>query len=146
MKAIFCIALLILVPFMAFAQEYTLTLLSSREPIKCDVLGAANGYLYYQTTTTPMIVVTVSSINTLYRGSTDLTYRLKSGEIVPFRPDALALFPILSDSLKSVNNANLIQQNQVEELRGIKNTLQAIAVFTLASAIGMFVASSKAKK
>jgi len=146
MKQLICIALLILMPFMVFAQEHVLTLKSSRDTIRCDVLGSANGYLYYQTPTASMVVVPLSSVKSLYLGRTDLAPRLISGEKIPFKSDILAFIPTLPDSVIAVHNANLIQQQQTAELRGIKTTLQAIAVFTLASSAALIIYSTKKVK
>lgn len=87
MKAIICIVMLVLMPFMAFAQEYVLTLKSSRDTIRCDVLGTANGYLYYQTPVASMVVVPVSSVKSLYLGRSDLAPRLLGGQDIPLSPD-----------------------------------------------------------
>lgn len=144
MKQIICIALLILMPFMVFAQDYSLSLRSTNERIVCDVLGSANGYLYYQTPTASMVVVPLSSVKNLYLGSTDLAPRLIRGEMIPFKSDILAFIPTLPDSIIAVNNANLIQQHQADELRGIKSTLQVIAAFTLAS-VGVMIYSAAKK-
>lgn len=145
MKQLICIALLILMPFMVFAQDYSLSLRGLNERVTCDVLGSANGYLYYQTPTASMVVVPLSSVKNLYLGSTDLAPRLISGQNIPFKSDILAFIPTLPDSIIAVNNANLIQQQQADELRGIKSTLQVIAAFTLASVGVMIYSAAKLK-
>jgi hypothetical protein len=145
MKAITCIMLLILLPFMAFAQDYTLTLKSSKESITCEVLGAANSYLYYQTPTASLVAVPVSSIKTLLHGNTDIAYRIQKGETIPFSPEAIKLFPSFSDSLFTAYNASFIQQRQVDELQGIKYTLQVMTALSLASIISILCAANKVK-
>lgn len=146
MKQLICITMLILLPFMAFAQEYTLTLKSSREAIRCDVLGSANGYLYYQTPTASMVVVPLSSVKSLYLGRTDIAPRLLSGNNNPFNPSVYPFFPGVSDSLLTANNSAYTQQQIVNELRGIKNTLQVMVAFTIASAAALIYSASKAGK
>jgi|UPI00036BD849 hypothetical protein len=145
MKAIICIIMLVLMPFMVFAQDYILTLKSSRDTISCDVLGASNGYLYYQTPSASLVVVPISSIKCLYLGKSDLAPRLLAGQNIPLKPDILAFIPTLPDSILAVNNANLIQQQQVNELRGIKYSLQVITAFTLASAAALIFTAAKTK-
>ena len=145
MKHVVCAALLVLLPFIAFAQEYTLTLDTSKVPVQCEVLGASNGYLYIQTPTTPMIVVSVASVKSLLQGRDEIAWKLQAGENIPFSPKAIAMMPSLKEEMMSANNANLIQQHQVEELRGIKNTLQIIAAFTLFSTGALIISAASAK-
>jgi len=84
MKQIICIALLITLPFLVFAQEYSLTLKGTRDRVVCDILGAANGYLYYQTATQSMVVVPVANVKTLYQGRNDPTPAKRHGHPLQF--------------------------------------------------------------
>jgi hypothetical protein len=63
----------------------------------------------------------------------------------PLKPDILAFIPTLPDSILAVNNANLIHQQQVKELRDIKYCLQVITAFTLTSAVASFFYAVKKK-
>jgi hypothetical protein len=127
MKQIICIALLITLPFLVFAQEYSLTLKGTRDRVVCDILGAANGYLYYQTATQSMVVVPVANVKTLYQGRNDLAPRLQNGMDIPFNSEILAYLPTVPDSVMAQQDTNMLQRTQVDALKSMSGALKVIS-------------------
>lgn len=138
MKSVIIIILIIALPLAIFAQEYTLTLKSTKLPIQCEVLGVYNGHLYYKTPDVAMTVIPLSSVIALYQGTVNLTADLILGSSFPLTPNALALFPTDNRQNTLEINQMLNNKKQSEELRGIKTAVQIIAVvsvFTLGFSI-----------
>lgn len=127
MKQIICIALLITLPFLVFAQEYSLTLKGTRDRVVCDILGAANGYLYYQTANQSMVVVPVANVKTLYQGRNDLAPRLQNGMDIPFNSEILAYLPTVPDSVMAQQDTNMLQRTQVDALKSMSGALKVIS-------------------
>lgn len=146
MKQIICIALLITLPFLVFAQEYSLTLKGTRDRVVCDVLGAANGYLYYQTATQSMVVVPVANVKTLYQGRNDLAPRLQNGMDIPFNSEILAYLPTVPDSVMARQDTNMLQRNQVKALESMSSSLKVMTGCAILSIAASIYAVSKVAK
>lgn len=139
------ISLLCLVPFMLYAQGHYITLHGTRDPIKCELLGVVDGQIYYRTDTQTLVVIPVESVKSVKYGTKDLTKTISAESGIPLSPYALTLFPNVSDSLTTQNRALMIQQNQVDELRGIKSGVYFIGVLTLAGVIASLIAAFSSK-
>ena len=108
-------------------QEYSLTLKGTRDRVVCDILGAANGYLYYQTATQSMVVVPVANVKTLYQGRNDLAPRLQNGMDIPFNSEILAYLPTVPDSVMAQQDTNMLQRTQVDALKSMSGALKVIS-------------------
>lgn len=145
MKHLICIALLLAMPFMAFAQEYKLLLTTSRKTEKIEVMGAANGYLYYKSPPHSLHVVHVSSITSLKLDDKEYVPYLLAGNKIEFEPEVLALFTDFPDSLKIGDNNILYQRQHIKSLNSINTSLQFLAVCSAVTAIVLVYLASKAE-
>jgi len=127
---------------MLYAQNHYINLHGTRDSIKCELLGVVDGQIYYRTDTQTLVVVPVESVKSVKYGNKDITKTISAENGIPLSPYALTLFSNVSDSIATQNRAIMIQQNQVDELRGIKSGVYLIGGLSLAgiiaSLIGMF--------